>query len=855
MSTKPCILFLDAYDSFSHNIIALLKAQCNVQVTKAYIDDDIPNLQDFLTPFTAVVCGPGPGHPLCSQDVGLFKEIWALPEDKVLPVLGICLGFQSLALEFGASVVCLPQPRHGIKTCVTAASTSIFEGLPEFHAVQYHSLHAVIDQDTHKDSADVCLWQPSTLCPKLQPLAWDFGEQPGMDEKFQTNPHSVLMAVKHIDKPFYGVQFHPESICSDSNARQMISNWWQKALEWSRFNRLHRPKGCDNRVFDQFAPQPGVYWWLDYDHPARLDANDLADLVPHENDSGFENSSTGSMTHSNTPTSAELSDTSVSTNSSNRMVFKSTLLSSSKEYYPKLVSESLPAGTLTVPSICKALDIVEDELVILDSEMRQLPQLGESSIIGLVLPHTKKLKYSIGSKSVSLQYAGKEELIDLDACGGDIFSYIKTFMSDYAMITENDRAFCGGLMGYITYEACLETIGVPAPTSPGRPDICFAFIEQSILIDHKQNMVYIQGLQLDGQDSKVNDWVAATTATLKTLSKHDNSSTFDTQPLVLPVVQTIPPKESEYRAKIAQCQKDIGAGNSYELCLTDQTSVSLAADIPSWDMYCRLRRLNPAPFAGYVRLGPLTLLSTSPERFMNWSSFQMTSPTPLSMEPEMVSTCQFRPIKGTVRKEQVRPDGSIHRVTRQEAETILKTQKEQAENLMIVDLIRHDLYNVCREVNVERLMVIEEYESVYQLVSVVQGRLFKPLHSLQMSPPSKISGVDCLAVSLPPGSMTGAPKRRTCELLRKIEQDRPRSIYSGLLGYMCVSGKGDFSVVIRNMYKWDEEEDDEEKEYSNNVTTTWKIGAGGAVTSLSTEEGEWEEMLTKLQSTHRLFVP
>ena len=847
MTIKPRILFLDAYDSFSHNIIAVLKAQCNVQVTKAYINDDIPNLHDFLTSFTAVVCGPGPGHPSCSQDVGLFKEIWALPDDKVLPVLGICLGFQSLAYEFGASVVCLPQPRHGIRTCVTSASTSIFEGLPELHAVQYHSLHAVIHQETHKDSTDVGFWQPSMLCPQIRPLAWDFGGQPGMDERFRTNPHSVLMAIEHIDKPFYGVQFHPESVCSDSNAQQIISNWWQKALEWSRYNRLHKPKAGDGLVSDQFAPQLGVNWWLDCNHPARLDINDLAGLdhiAPHENESGFESSSTGSMTHSNTPITAERGETSSSTNSSTSSAIKPTLPSSTQEYYPKLVSKSLPAGTLTIPAICKALDIFGDEIVILDSEMRQLPQLGESSIIGLVLPHTKKLKYSIDTKRMSLQYAGKEELIDLDARGGDVFSYIKAFMSDHAMVTENDRAFCGGLMGYITYEACLETIGVPAPTSPGRPDICFAFVEQSILIDHKQHVVHIQCLQLDDKDFQVNDWVAATTATLETLSKNDNSSAFDTEPLALPVIQTKPPKESEYRAKIAQCQRNIGAGNSYELCLTDQTSISLAADIPSWDMYCRLRCLNPAPFAGYVRLSPLTLLSTSPERFMNWSSFQMTSPPLVSMEPEMVSTCQFRPIKGTVRKKQIKPDGSTHRVTRQEAEEILKTQKEQAENLMIVDLIRHDLCNVCHDVSVERLMVIEEYESVYQLVSVVQGKLFKPLHSLQMSP-NKISGIDCLAVSLPPGSMTGAPKRRTCELLGEIE-GRPRSVYSGLLGYMCVSGKGDFSVVIRSMYKWDDE---------NSDNVTWKIGAGGAVTSLSTEEGEWEEMLTKLQSTYRLFVP
>ncbi len=106
--------------------------------------------------------------------------------------------------------------------------------------------------------------------------------------------------------------------------------------------------------------------------------------------------------------------------------------------------------------------------------------------------------------------------------------------------------------------------------------------------------------------------------------------------------------------------------------------------------------------------------------------------------------------------------------------------------------------------------------------------------------------LDCLAASLPPGSMTGAPKKRSCELLREIENGRPRSVYSGVLGYMCVSGKGDFSVVIRSVYRWDEGEESHK---------TWNIGAGGAVTTLSTEDGEWDEMLTKLRSTYQLFSP
>lgn len=130
-----------------------------------------------------------------------------------------------------------------------------------------------------------------------------------------------------------------------------------------------------------------------------------------------------------------------------------------------------------------------------------------------------------------------------------------------------------------------------------------------------------------------------------------------------------------------------------------------------------------------------------------------------------------------------------------------------------------------RDVQVSKLMSIEEYESVYQLVSVVEGSLKDTKAS-----------TSALAQSLPPGSMTGAPKKRSCELLHEIEEGVSRGLYSGVFGYMDVGGGGDFSVVIRSAFKWDDEEN------------LWRIGAGGAVTALSEPRAEWEEMLVKRQA-------
>jgi para-aminobenzoate synthetase len=171
------------------------------------------------------------------------------------------------------------------------------------------------------------------------------------------------------------------------------------------------------------------------------------------------------------------------------------------------------------------------------------------------------------------------------------------------------------------------------------------------------------------------------------------------------------------------------------------------------------------------------------------------------------------------------------------AQEILNTPKERAENLMIVDLIRHDLHRLLGKVDVEKLMVVEEYKTVYQLVSVISGTL--PEDKLETG----ITGFDVLARSIPPGSMTGAPKKRSVQILQQLEgDDRERGVYSGVAGYWSVCGAGDWSVVIRSAYRYDDEGEGE-----------WWVGAGGAVTALSTPQGEWEEMCVKAESTVGAF--
>jgi len=199
-------------------------------------------------------------------------------------------------------------------------------------------------------------------------------------------------------------------------------------------------------------------------------------------------------------------------------------------------------------------------------------------------------------------------------------------------------------------------------------------------------------------------------------------------------------------------------------------------------------------------------------------------------------------------------------MTFEKASTILSSAKERAENLMIADLIRHDLHGVvgAGNVTVPQLMHVEESETVYHLVSAIQGQLPRPEPSSDGKMPLPLkTGLDILAASLPPGSMTGAPKKRSCEILKALEEEKPRGIYSGVLGYLSVCGTADFSVVIRTAFRWDDERASvnpiEAEEDGVLESDVWRIGAGGAITTLSDDKDEYEEMVAKLDSTVGIF--
>ncbi|KAK0512634.1 hypothetical protein JMJ35_004651 [Cladonia borealis] len=875
------ILFIDAYDSFTNNIVSLLEKRLQVKVTVIRIDDPIKDFASFIRPFAAIVAGPGPGDPRNPMDVGLFRELWKLDGDKLLPVLGICLGFQSLVQAFGGIIDRLPEPRHGIVRKVRFNNDSDFACSQEVETVQYHSLHASLK---HRDeNTNVDHWKSSAACPELQPLAWDYNSDNKPDatsEILSPSPQRVLMAVRHVSNPFFGIQFHAESICSSEDARRVIDDWWAAARAWTRYSWQMRDIRDTPRIISSAFVSDEKFWAAEKTRPSKPQrTHPNAESVLKAIDGNVDKRKPLSNDRKD-PSTGEISSPHARTTQRTQKVHVDTKILDVEEW--------------TIPSICGALHLTEGESVILDSEQHQRPEVGEYSILGIVLPESLRFEHTAGTSDIRRTSGGHGSNLDLAHYPGGIITYLKDFLKQYRPQSQNVKIpFWGGLVGYIGYEACLEMIGINnRPDSEPRnllrgPNMSFVFVERSIVIDHFNQKMYIQSIKPNDHE-----WVNETTSRLRKPSKSPLSSVCLCPKTSSPdrPVQIDMPDETTYKSQVRACQDSIRAGDSYELCLTTQATIKAPIRHQPWALYRRLRNLNPSPFSAYVRLGNMTLLSSSPERFLRWS--RPTTGTGFDSDKK-ISTCQFRPIKGTVKRQ---PDPNLPPLTLAQATALLSTPKERAENLMIVDLIRHDLHGVVGSgnVTVPKLMVVEEYATLFQLVSVIEGtltimdddndeddELIEILNDVpnesdntnlptspnlpsttQPHPPTPTSPIDILASSLPPGSMTGAPKLRSCQLLRSLE-NRNRGTYSGVLGYLDIGGGGDFSVVIRSAVRWDKAREDgagegEDDEVSGEVEEEegeeWTIGAGGAVTALSTEEGEWEEMVAKLKSTLRLFT-
>jgi len=354
-----------------------------------------------------------------------------------------------------------------------------------------------------------------------------------------------------------------------------------------------------------------------------------------------------------------------------------------------------------------------------------------------------------------------------------------------------------GFAGYLGYELRADCGAGRGPRSP-LPDAAFIRAGRMIACDHERGRTYLLGLGGDEDGGELEAWIDATAAALAPLPAPPPPL-----PAATGVEFRLARSPQRYLDDIAACERELLDGNSYELCLTN--SIEAEVETSPLDLYRRLRRLNPAPFASYLRFGDLAVLSSSPERFLR---------------VDRDGGVEAKPIKGTARR-----GGSAAEDERLAAE-LRDSEKNRAENLMIVDLLRNDLGSVCAvgSVEVPVLMEVETYATVHQLVSTVRGKLRPGAGAL-----------DGIRACFPPGSMTGAPKLRTVEILDRLEA-APRGIYSGAIGYLGLGGGCDLSVTIRTIV------------LDGDAAT---VGMGGAIVLQSEAQSELEEAILKAQAPIR----
>ena len=549
---------------------------CVISIIK---NDDytIKELLPHLSYFSAIVIGPGPGSPEIAQDIGIVRDLWTMKDEDILPIFGVCLGLQSMAIAFGAHLERLRVVKHGQVSDIQHVGMDLFQGVKQVHAVRYHSLHVTLLEDG-----------------EIQELAWaDDGKDNG----------HVVMATKHRSRPFWAVQYHPESVCTEGGGLDVLRNFWRLARIWTseRGRTLSPWDGTARGMFRN--PWPLI------------------------------------QPHSPPPTPSQLQ--------------------------PVVTTAILDLPRLSVVAACECLGVLDEDLpfVLLDSAANP----GRFSIIGSLLPTSLQITHYIHETFVSLRRGEQIDREDLPA--GDIWSWLPGFMKAHRALGYPDVPFWGGLVGHLNYELGVHSLGVPLKRNAGvdgnrHPDINLVFVERSVVLDSVTGKVYVQSL-MPRDDS----WITRTKVKLIEASCQTQCNTVFNKPVV-PTLLTLPDK-SQYISRINEAKEHLFSGDSYEICLTAPTRISISinpdGNTSSWERFNSLRQNDPVPHSAHLRLHPTTLLSSSPER-------------PLSFSRPPRSICQLRPIKGAVRK--------APGITLTIAEELLVgSAKEVAENLMIVDLI------------------------------------------------------------------------------------------------------------------------------------------------------------------------
>jgi aminodeoxychorismate synthase component I len=373
-----------------------------------------------------------------------------------------------------------------------------------------------------------------------------------------------------------------------------------------------------------------------------------------------------------------------------------------------------------------------------------------------------------------------------------------------------------GYVGYLGYELKANDGARTSHTSPW-PDAVWLAATRFVVVDHRTGRSWVCELGRTGERAR---WVDEAYAVLRDLAPVMSAGTsHGTSPTKLRTELPDPARggvdaerwlarpRDRYLADVEACLDRLRAGESYEICLTNTVELPYAGD--PFATYRRLRSLNPAPYAAYLRLGDVHVLSASPERFLT---------------VDVDRYAESRPIKGTA------PRGGEPGIDATLRKELATSAKNQAENLMIVDLLRNDLGRVCvpGSIGVPEFLAVESYATVHQLVSTVRGRLR-----------DDVTTVGALRTLFPAGSMTGAPKLRTMQIIEQVESS-PRGPYAGAFGWVSADGRADLGVVIRSLVTGGD--------------GRYLLGTGGGITVRSDVAEEYAESRWKADRLRQVFA-
>ncbi|MBK8161618.1 MAG: aminodeoxychorismate synthase component I [Gammaproteobacteria bacterium] len=701
-------LLIDNYDSFTFNLYQLI-AEVNRVPPVVVRNDTAPWSEIRQLDFDNIVISPGPGRPERPQDFGICAE--AIRECPV-PVLGVCLGHQGIGHLYGGKVDYAARVMHGRPSLIHHTGQDIFKGIPSpFTAIRYHSLHV------------------AELSDELDKLAW--------------TEDGMLMGLRHKTRRIWGVQFHPESICSEYG-HQILENFRALTAEFLKQNPPRRrvtDTGTAKRCPDSF------------------------DIVPHGNSADRDPVSLGQGEINGRP--FRIFHRRVPMHLNAEQVFMNFFANSTPNFW---LDSALVRG------------------------FSRFSYMGDASG-----PHAEYVSYSLPERKVTVTRRGQDEVFN-----ESIFTYLDRMLHErHAVVEGLPFDFNLGYAGYLGYELKADC-GATAAHRASTPDAAFVFADRIIAFDHEENIAYLVCLDDEDHADRARQWLNDMQAKLQKLPA---VRPWRRAPVPRMVMQTARHSPEKYLQRIRECQQEIKHGESYEICLTNMITQHVTID--PMNTYRALRESNPAPYATYLNFPGVAVLSSSPERF-------------LTIGPN--GTVESKPIKGT------RPRGKTPEEDERIYQDLRENGKDRSENLMIVDLLRNDLGTVSDvgSVYVSNIFSVESYATVHQLVSTVHGRLRRG-----------ISSVQCVQAAFPGGSMTGAPKKRSMEIIDRLEGG-PRGIYSGSIGFFGLNGSADLSIVIRTIVVTPED-----------VT----VGVGGAIIDLSDPQEELEEMLLKSRAlVHALAV-